>query len=347
MSAGPGGPGDAGRRPPPAAGPGRGTQGQGARSGAGRRRDGATMVPDAEPRSYYGQPIINRPVWTWEVPWYLWAGGLAGASLPLGVAASLGGNRALARRASAVALAGALASPALLVSDLGRPERFLNMLRVFKPTSAMNVGSWILTAFGSAAALGAGRELFGVFPRAGRAGQLAGLVLGPALSTYTATLISGTAVPAWHEARHDLPYVFAASSAASAGGVACALTPPRAAGPARVLAIGGAVSGLAGLELMERRLGPLAAPYHSGTPHRLGQAARALTALGALGLARGGRRRPVAVAAGLALAAGAAAERWSIFAAGMASADDPAATVGPQRERLRRQGGAPTRYVRG
>ena len=90
-------------------------------------------------------PVIKEPTWTWEVPWYLFFGGMAGASAPLSLGASLRGNRALARSASLVALLGAGVSPLLLVADLGRPARFLNMLRVFKVTSPMSMGSWILS----------------------------------------------------------------------------------------------------------------------------------------------------------------------------------------------------------
>jgi hypothetical protein len=292
------------------------------------------MVPPAEPRSYYGQSVINPPIWKSEIPWYFFTGGLAGASLPLSLAASLQGNDALARRAAFGALGGAVVSPALLVSDLGRPERFLYMLRVFKVTSPMSVGSWILTGFGATSALGAARELLGRMPRAGRAAQVAGSLLGAGMATYTAALVANTAVPAWHEARRELPFVFAASAVASAGGFAAALTPVRHAGPARAMAIAGGVTEVALTGWMERRLGFVGEPYRAGAPHRLATAAKALTAAGSVLMARGGRRRSGAAAAGLALMAGAAAERWAIFQAGMASAKDPRYTVGPQRDRL-------------
>jgi hypothetical protein len=293
-----------------------------------------TMVPPAEPRSYYGQSVINPPIWKSEIPWYFFTGGLAGASLPLSLAASLQGNDALARRAAFGALGGAVVSPALLVSDLGRPERFLYMLRVFKVTSPMSVGSWILTGFGATSALGAARELLGRMPRAGRAAQVAGSLLGAGMATYTAALVANTAVPAWHEARRELPFVFAASAVASAGGFAAALTPVRHAGPARAMAIAGGVTEVALTGRMERRLGFVGEPYRAGTPQRLATAAKALTAAGSVLMARAGRRRSGAAAAGLALMAGAAAERWAIFRAGMASAKDPRYTVGPQRDRL-------------
>lgn len=204
-------------------------------------RDGAPVVPEAQPKSYYGRPVLKEPVWKPEIPWYFFVGGLAGAAAPLAAGARLAGNDVLARRASALALGGAAVSPVLLISDLGRPERFLNMLRVFKVTSPMSVGSWVLAGFGTASGLAAGWQLLGIPGRMiGVGGQAVSAVLGPALSTYTAALIAQTAVPVWHDARRELPFVFAASSAASAGGAACILTPCAAAGPARALGVAGA-----------------------------------------------------------------------------------------------------------
>jgi hypothetical protein len=276
------------------------TYGQGAASQAGRSRagpdrdsvhtprgDGGPQVPRAAPTSYYGLPVLNGPVWTWEVPVYFFAGGMAGASAPLALAASLRGNDRLARAASIVALAGVAVSPPLLVADLGRPARFLNMLRMFKVTSPMSVGAWILSAFAPAVAAGAARELLGVLPAVGRAGQLSGAVLGPALSTYTAALLANTSVPAWHEARHELPFVFAGSSLASAGSAASLLAPAGDAAQARRLAVGGALLSLAATETMEHRLGPLAAPYRDGSAAAPARAAKALTAAGALAMAAG------------------------------------------------------------
>jgi hypothetical protein len=305
-----------------------------ARSGVSQGgRDGAAVVPKVKPRSYYGEPILAHPVWTPEIPVYFFVGGMAGASAPLALFASLTGNERLARSATATALAGVVISPALLIKDLGRPERFLHMLRVFKPSSPMSVGSWVLSAFGAAASGAAARELAGVLPRAGRGAQVASALLGPVLSTYTATLISNTSIPIWHEARHHLPFVFAAGSAATAGAAAVLLTPHESAEPARRVAIGAAAAEVAVVQVMERHLGPLGAPYHEGTPGRLARAAKAFTAGGAAALALG--RGPVArrLGAGSVLVGG-ALERFAIFRAGFASADDPAYTSGPQRERL-------------
>ena len=305
------------------------------------------MVPPVEPRSYYGQPVLAKPVWSKEIPLYFWVGGVAGASAPLALVASLRGNDELARRAQGAALAGAVISPVLLIKDLGKPVRFFNMLRVFKVTSPMSVGSWILSGFGAAVTLGAAREFTHRLPRLGRAGQVAGLLLGPGLSTYTATLIANTAVPAWHDARCELPYAFAASSLATAGGLATALTPPRSAATARRLAVAGAAAELVITGVLERRLSErVGAAYHQGRPGQFLRAAKALTAGGVVAVVTSRGRRPAAIAGGLAVLAGGLFARWGIFQAGVASAQDPNATVGPQRDRLTRRDGRPAGHAR-
>ena len=120
------------------------------------------MVPRARPDSYYGKPVIKPPVWrSPEIAGYLFLGGLAGASSVLAGFAQASGNHKLAR-ASKVAAAGAIGlSGVALVADLGRPERFLNMLRVVKPTSPMSVGSWLISGFGGASAAAAASAVTG------------------------------------------------------------------------------------------------------------------------------------------------------------------------------------------
>ena len=173
--------------------------------------------------TYYDRPVLKEPVWIWAVPAYFYAGGLAGASAILAEAsASLGGDGTqdlVVRARWIAALAGATGS-ALLVHDLGRPERFLHMLRVFRPTSPMSIGSWILAVAapvfgGSALATGAGGEAGALK----RALSLAGAGLGLPLTAYTAVLLSNTAVPVWQETRRSLPFLFAASAAGSSAAV--------------------------------------------------------------------------------------------------------------------------------
>jgi Polysulphide reductase, NrfD len=299
------------------------------------RRVRGSMVPEAEFRSYYGRPILKEPVWTWEVPWYFFAGGLAGASASLGLGARLAGNHRLARAAFTVAGAGAAAGVPLLVSDLGRPERFLYMLRVFKVTSPLSVGSWILAAMGPAAVGAAVSDRLGVFPRLGRAAEVAAGLLGPALATYTGALVADTAVPVWHEGGRELPFVFAGGAAASAGAAAVLTTPAGDAGPARRLVVAGALLELGAAQAMERRLGELGQPYHEGPAGRLARLAKGCAAAGAGLVALGGRRRRGLAAAGAALAlAGSVCERWAVYKAGFQSARDPRYVVAPQRARM-------------
>jgi hypothetical protein len=282
---------------------------------------------------YYGHPIVKPPVWKDEVAWYLFAGGLAGGSSALGLAARVSGNRALARSATFTAAAAVTASPILLIKDLGRPERFVNMLRVVKPSSPMNVGTWILTVAGTAAGATAACEVTDVMPRVRALAQGVAGLLGPALATYTAVLVSDTAVPVWHEARRELPLVFASGAAASAGAAAVILTPADAAGPARRLMLAGAVGELAATTAMEQRLGDLGEPYHRGKAGALARAAKTATAAGAALGAVAGRRRVVGrLAAGLVLG-GAVAERFAVFRAGFQSAEDPRYVVMSQRGR--------------
>ena len=282
---------------------------------------------------YYGRPIVKPPVWKNEVAWYLFTGGLAGGSSALGLAARASGNRPLARSTTFTAAAALTASPVLLVKDLGRPERFVNMLRVVKPSSPMNVGTWILTVAGTAAGAAAACEATDVLPRVRAVAQGVAGLLGPALATYTAVLVSDTAVPVWHEARAELPLVFASGAAASAGAAAVILTPSDAAGPARRMMLAGAVGELAATTAMERRLGALGEPYHRGKAGAFARAAKAATAAGAaLGAVSGRRRVTGRLAAGLVFG-GAVAERFAVFRAGFQSAEDPRYVVMSQRGR--------------
>jgi DMSO reductase anchor subunit len=272
--------------------------------------------------SYEHRPYLKAPVWKPEIAWYFWIGGLAGVSAPLALAARLAGNRRLNRNALAAAALGAVVSPVLLIDDLGRPERFFNMLRVFRPTSPMSVGSWVLAAFGGASGMAAMAEFSGRLRPLGRLGEGTAAALGPVLATYTGVLVSTTAVPVWHQARRHLPLLFAGSGMASAGGLAAALTPVQQAGPARRLALAGAgLSLLAGWR-MEADLGELARPYRDGDAAAATALSRGLTLVGAglLGVLR--RHRAGAVAGGTLLMAGALAERIAVFRAGFQGARD-------------------------
>jgi polysulfide reductase-like protein len=297
-------------------------------------RNGSITFDRGETSSYYGRPILKEPVWKPEIPLYLFTGGIAGASSLLSLAARAVRNERLAKTSMWLGFAGDVVSPALLVSDLGRPERFLNMLRVFKVTSPMSVGSWILAGSGAATSAEVACETLGIFPRLKLVPAAASALLGAPLATYTATLLSDTAVPVWHEGRRELPFVFGSSAAASAGAAAAMFVPPREAGPARRLAVTGVLAENAAMVLMERRLGFVGEPYHQGAAGTLNAVAKASTVAGAWLLGRRGRSsRGAAVAGGALVLAGELALRWSVFKAGFQSARDPKYVVRPQRER--------------
>src|SRR5690349_2641064 len=159
--------------------------------------------------TYYEQPLVKQPVWVWSVPTYFYAGAAAGAALTLGAAAQLlnKGSKGLVQRCRWIGLVGVSAGTGLLIYDLGKPSRFYNMLRVFRPTSPMNVGSWLLAATGSLAAMSVVSD---------KAAIPAG-ILGIPLSGYTGVLLANTTVPVWQTARKGLPVLFVASGMASAG----------------------------------------------------------------------------------------------------------------------------------
>jgi hypothetical protein len=300
---------------------------------------------DAEPdsRSYYGRPIIKAPIWEPAIPWYFFLGGLAGASATLGLGARVTGNERLARNATFAGAAAVGVSPILLTADLGRPERFYNMVRVFKITSPMSVGTWILGASGTALGIAGGCEALGIFPRVKLAAQTAAGLLGLPLTTYTAALVANTAVPVWHEARRELPFVFAGRAAASAGAAAALATPPALAGAARRLAVSGALLELGATKAMEMRLGQLLGePYRQGAAGRFARLAKGCTAAGAALVALGGRRRAGSAVGGGLLLAGSVFERMAVYRAGTQSAADPKYTVVPQRERAARIGSKAT-----
>ena len=292
-----------------------------------------------EVRSYYGRPVIKEPVWTWEIPTYFFTGGLAGASSVLSASAKLFGNERLSRTALYVGAVADAVSPALLVSDLGRPERFHHMLRVFKVTSPMNVGAWVLLVSGGASNTAALLEVTGRLRPLKLLGEVVAALAGPPLATYTGVLVADTAVPVWHEGRRELPWLFGASAAASAGAAACVFLGPGDAGPARRLAVGGVAAEGALMHAMELRLGETGEVYHMGAAGKLAWAAKALSASGAVLLARrGGRSRRASVLGGMLVCGGELCLRWSVFRAGFQSARDPKYTVGPQRERANRDG---------
>jgi hypothetical protein len=328
--------------PTPAAGGGPARNGNRQRR---QRRGEQLVVPEAEFRSYYDRPVVKESPWGPDIPAYLFLGGLAGGSAILAAGASATGRPGLRRSSRLGALVAVLASFIALVHDLGRPSRFHHMLRVAKVTSPMSVGTWILSVFGPAAGAAAAAELplpmlrrgwLGrVVPVAADAGGWVAAGLAPALATYTAVLVSDTSTPSWHAGRDHLPYLFAASAASAAGGLGMVAAPHAEAGPARAMAVGGALAELGVERRMEAAMGIAAEPLHQGRAGAYSRAAKALTSVGAAATLLAGRRsRAVSALAGASLLAGSACTRFAVFHAGQQSARDPRYTVVPQRARL-------------
>jgi formate-dependent nitrite reductase membrane component NrfD len=300
-----------------------------------RTEDGQPVAPQPRLDSYYGRPVLKELVWRApEIPGYLFLGGLAGASSVLAAGAQATGNRELARAAKTGAVAAIGLGGVALTADLGRPMRFLNMLRVFKVSSPMSVGSWLLAVYGPTAAVAAACAVTGRVPRLGAAASALAAGLGAGVATYSSALLADTAVPAWHDGRRELPYLFAGSAATAAGGLGMLVTRTPAATEAARFAVAGAAAELAAKSLLMQRLGAGAAPYQLGRAGQLIRTSGLLTAAGMAGAALAGRNRPLMALSGITLLAASVLTRFGIFAAGQASARDPAYTVGPQRERL-------------
>ncbi len=199
-------------------------------SGAGAGAGGASGPPtqaemsQANTRgqgpSYYNLPLVKPPTWTWEIPMYFFIGGIAGVAAVIALIAQIfSAEPRLIRVALYIAFAGVLLCPVFLISDLGRPSRFLNMLRVFKWRSAMSMGSWILSGFGGCATLAlAAHEaiyynlqlplIMPLLPVLYWIGLCSGALTGLLLASYTGVLVGATAIPVWHENRKLLPAHF-------------------------------------------------------------------------------------------------------------------------------------------
>lgn len=294
------------------------------------------MTEDEGP-TYYDRPVLKEPVWIWSVPAYFAVGGAAGAAAILGAAAQLrGGLDELVGRCRWIAAAGTTVGTVLLVIDLGRPERFLNMLRVFRPSSPMSVGSWVLAATAGAATVSAvAHDRDGAVGVLGDTAGLGSGVLGGPLAGYTAVLVSNTAVPAWQGARRTLPLLFTGSSVAGAASVLQLFDLDRAeASAVRTFHVVGSLWELAAGEAVEREAGHVervGRPYQEGASGALWKTAKVATGLSLATSLVPGLARWKRVVAGVLGILGAFLVRFSVFQAGKVSSRDPRATFGSQR----------------
>ncbi len=300
---------------------------------ANRRMRGA-------PVSEIHGPFIHAPVWSWEVASYFWFGGMASGSAFVALACDAAGDHRSAAIARKVALGAVAPAPVLLIADLGRPERFLNMMRIFKPRSPMNMGAWCLVAFSGSSALAVGCDLIGR-PKAARAlGALTSL-FGSYLASYTGVLLACTAVPVWARSRTILGPAFVATATATGAAttrlVLVARGLPHGHPTRRALGTIETASMLTELSISalgERRLGNAAEPLHRGRAGLYFRTAKSLVGLGfSLRLvARRTGPREHELASLLYLAAG-LLFRFAWIYAGRTSATDDAAVAAMGRDR--------------
>ncbi|MBM4439690.1 MAG: polysulfide reductase NrfD [Candidatus Rokubacteria bacterium] len=316
---------------------------------AAQRRAGHVTEPAP---TYHGLPAIRRPQWGWHIPAYFFVGGAGSGAYIVATIADIGGraaDRPLVTGGRAVALAAMLVSPVLLVLDLGRPGRWINMLRVFRPRSMMNQGSFALLALGAFSGLGAVVEVAQRFAqrralarwtaRLGRPVSWLGALPAVVVAGYTAVLLAATNVPLWTRSRLLLGPLFLASAmstglaatrlaAEAAGGIA-ARTETRVKRAETLmtgaeLALTAASVARLGRDARPLLAGGLGVLFHTGSV--------GLGMLAPLALARAGGRRSTLLAAALTLAGGGLL-RYAVVVAGQRSADDPRAYFRATRAR--------------
>jgi formate-dependent nitrite reductase membrane component NrfD len=297
--------------------------------------------PEHSGADYYGVPLLKEPVWKWFIPAYFYSGGLAGGCAVLGASAELLGGRSMAelsRRCRLISAGGAVASAGLLIADLGRPARFLHMLRVLRPSSPMNVGTWILSAFGACAGLAALPAIAkspAALHRSGRLAFAGAGLSGLALTGYTGVLLAATAVPVWQGARRSLPILFSTSGAAAASSV-LDLWPPGGRGTVAahrfgVIAKACELGMTFALEREVAAVPRVARSLRTGLSGALWRSAQALTALSLAASLLAGRSRKRHFVAGVLGTAGALALRFGVVHAGRVSTRDPQASFQQQR----------------
>jgi formate-dependent nitrite reductase membrane component NrfD len=292
--------------------------------------------------TYYDRPMLKEPVWKIDIPLYYFLGGAAGAALALGAAAQLLGDQGLqkfGRNCHIVGIVGSTVGGGLLIHDLGRPERFLNMMRVFRPTSPMNVGAWILSG---AAPLAITAGLFsnrpGIWGWIGSASGYGAGVFGLALAGYTGVLVGNTAIPLYQQVRRLMPVLFLSSAAASAASILdIVFEDPRASRITLFFGTAGRLAELAtglAIERQAEKVEQVARPLKTGLSGALWKTAEVLTVASLVLAVVPGESTARRKWAGVFGALGSLALRLAVHYAGAASARDPRASFRQQRARL-------------
>jgi formate-dependent nitrite reductase membrane component NrfD len=319
--------------------------------GEGRKRKRSDAPEPEQKPGYYGIPAIHGSHWNWLVIFYFFLGGISAASHVIAAIAHLVGgeeNRPIARAGRYISFLALLPCPLLLIRDLGRPERFLNMLRVVKLRSPMSLGSWGLSAFGAFSTLVAMVQAAqdGLFGRSRAARMLARVPTGvPAVvgsgpaffvGGYTGVLLGATAVPLWGKNALLLGPLFLNSAFSTAVaainlGVAIQKNPPELA-VERLEALDRIVIGseLALVVASRAHLGELARPLKTGRTGMLltygTGVAGLITPLAIQSVNRRLRSRPLSVLASLLVLFGGFVLRYTMVTGGHESANDPEAT---------------------
>jgi formate-dependent nitrite reductase membrane component NrfD len=305
---------------------------------------GASSGGDAPQQEvgYYGAPVLKKPHWGGSVITYLFLGGVMGGSSIIVAFADRAdeGGRRVVRNGRYLNLALALACPAVLISHLGRPERFLHMLRIVKVKSPMSLGVWGLVAYGKLAGFAAVAQAArdGLLPRwlrilsPGRAPDVALALIGAFIASYTGVLLSATAVPLWAKGKRFIPALFVFSGVAGACAAHAALLAVQPGGERarhrlERFELVASLCELATLAKFRQDAGWMGEPLFKG-PHgrRLGTRTvlRGIVAPAVLNLLPFGGRIKTLIASALTLAGGYVL-RESVIEAGKASADDPKA----------------------
>jgi formate-dependent nitrite reductase membrane component NrfD len=305
-------------------------------NGHGALQDFQPAASASPQTGYYGMPLLKTPSWTWEVPIYFFVGGAAGASAMLASVGKLtGADQRMIRDARWLAAIGAAISPPLLISDLGFPRRFLNMLRIFKVQSPMSVGSWTLMSFSSAAVASAvlteleGRRVFPRIPVLTDVAEIGAALTGLVLATYTGVLVGATAIPVWNAKVSLIPIHFATSGLSTA--VSVLELRGHTSSALNKIGIGATVVETAIGASLEFGKKPATEPLHHGPTGWTMRVAGLLSgplplALRLLSLTsplRSSRAVKLRKAAAISSIAGSLVTRWAWVYAGRASSKDP------------------------